>query len=383
MDEIPSFLKDNQKIYEEYFDKDFTKSLIENVVAPLNDYYFRTRMIGFDTLPERNNPDRPLIFISNHSGMAFPWDAMVFVGSYYLKCGFSFKNNMRALAAPMLSASNLMCPYMIPNFWKRVGGIDATLENFETMMHQKDSNILIYPEGVPGIGKGFNRRYQLQKFSTSFLRMSIKYKTDIIVVSTVNAEYINPYSYNNHTINKLVQKMGLPFLPLGLLTLFIPLQPWFFYIGLPANLTYVMGPRIKPYEMLDKPLEKIRKPELRELRDKVLSIFQEHLDESVETYGQKPFEFKRYFLLSLKNLNKIPLVSPSGWPILFMEFLRQYKKKKEQLKFKVGFGSFLKGILFNPFSLFYYIPLLGLIPLIWKGYRDNNIKELRERKRHL
>ncbi|MBK8396424.1 MAG: 1-acyl-sn-glycerol-3-phosphate acyltransferase [Leptospiraceae bacterium] len=77
-------------------------------------------------------------------------------------------------------------------FWKRVGGVDATLDNFDSMMKLKESNVLIFPEGIAGIGKGFDKRYQLQQFSSSFIRMAIKYKTDIIPVSVVNGEYINP-----------------------------------------------------------------------------------------------------------------------------------------------------------------------------------------------
>ena len=93
-------------------------------------------------------------------------------------------------------------------------------EDAMVSMQYNDSNILIYPEGVPGIGKGFNNKYQLQRFSTSFIRMAIKYKTDIIPISTINAEYINPWSYNIGWITKLVNKIGMPFFKLkfGLMT---------------------------------------------------------------------------------------------------------------------------------------------------------------------
>jgi hypothetical protein len=114
-----------------------------------------------------------------------------------------------------------MNPFTIPNLWKRVGGIDATFLNFETMMYYKDHNILVYPEGVPGIGKGFDKKYQLQEFKTSFLRMSVKYKTDIIGISTINGEYINPWAYSSKFINRMMNKIGIPFLPLGFITPFI------------------------------------------------------------------------------------------------------------------------------------------------------------------
>ena len=106
--------------------------------------------------------------------------------------------------------------------------------DFETMMLQNEHNLLIYPEGVPGIGKGFNKRYQLQRFSSSFITMSIKYRTDIVPILTVNGEFINPYAYRSQVLNNLVNKIGVPFLPVGLVSLLIPFQPWIFYMGFPA-----------------------------------------------------------------------------------------------------------------------------------------------------
>ena len=372
---IPDFIKENQKIFNEHFDPKFADSLLRNVISVLDQYYFRTKYIGPDNLPNRNNPNHPLIYISNHSGMAFPWDAIIMVAKMFHINKNSFLNAVRALSAPMLSASRLMNPFMIENFWWKVGCIDATMENFETMMHQKKWNVLLYPEGVPGIAKGFNKRYQLQQFSTSFLRMSIKYQTDVAFIATVNAEYINPYSYNSKFMNKLIQKVGVPFIPMSVLTPLIALQPWFFYFGFPANLTYVMGPQIQPYKMLPKPIEKIRKPELRELRDEVQRQFQVFLNENVEKYGKKPFQAKEYLTISVKNWNKVPYASPSGWPVLFSEFNRQYKKDKDNIQLPIGFWAYIKAFFKNPFTLFYYIPILGLIPLLIKGYTNLRDKQ--------
>lgn len=379
---IPDFIKDNQKIYYEYFDPDFADAILRNVISVLDEYYFRTKFIAPEKLHERNNPDRPLIYAGNHSGMAFPWDAIIFVANLYKKNANSFKNAVRALSAPMLSASALMSPFLIENFWKRVGCIDATMENFETMMHQKDWNVLIYPEGVPGIAKGFNNRYKLQQFSTSFLRMSIKYQTDIVFVATVNGEYINPYSYNSRALDKIVQYAGIPFIPVSALTPFIIFQPWLFYFGFPANLTYVVGPRIKPYEMLPKPLEKIRKPELRELRDEVQRQFQVFLDDSVAKYGQDPFDGMEYLKTNLKNLNKVPYISPSGWPVLFAEFDRKYKKEGKNMKLPIGFWDYIKAAFKNPMAASFYLPILGLIPILMKGYKGNHLDDLKKKHEH-
>ena len=193
--ELLQLVAANKKIYWEHYDPVFLRNLIDQVMAVVDETYFRSRFVGFSELPQRNNPKRPLIYAGNHTGMSFPWDAMIFVGGFFKKHGYDTSKSLRALTAPMLSKTALMNPFLMKDVWKKAGGIDANTLNFETMMEYQDSDLLIYPEGVPGIGKGFNKRYQLQRFSTSFLRMSIKYKTDIIPFATINGEYINPYSY--------------------------------------------------------------------------------------------------------------------------------------------------------------------------------------------
>ncbi len=369
-DEVARLVEVNKTIYNEFFDPDFTISLLRSVLEVLDDGYFRSRFIGFEELPRRNNPDRPLIYAGNHSGMAFPWDAMIFGAGLMRLANFELKNSVRPLTAPMLSESNLMNPFMLPDFWKRAGGIDARMLNFETMMHYKDSNILVYPEGVPGIGKGFNKRYRLQRFYTSFVRMSLKYRTDIIPVLTVNGEYINPYSYNLNFLNKIVNKVGIPFLPVGFMTLLIPLQPWLFYFGFPAKLTFVRGKRIKPYQMLDKPYEEITQEEVVELTGKIREQMQAELNEAVARYGRKPFEIKEYWVNSLRNWRKFPFFLPAAWPVLFSEYDRRYRKYGIlPEKFKLNLFSFFKMVLRNPFTIFFFIPILGWIPLLIRGLK--------------
>lgn len=365
--ELALLIEENKKIYTEYYDFSYLKSIINNICDFIDKYYFRSRFIGFENIPQRNNPDRPLIYASNHSGMAFPWDAMMFGAGLLKLNNYDTFNSVRGLAAPMLSQSPLMNPYLIHNLWKKAGGIDATTLNFETMMQYKGSNVLIYPEGVPGIGKGFNRRYHLQRFATSFIRMSLKYKTDIIPVSTVNAEYVNPYSYKSIRVNRIVNKIGIPFLPLGLSTLGIILQPWVFYCAFPAKLTYVMGKRIKPYEMTDKPFEEIEREDLVRIANTVKHQMQHELVEAVRKYGQNPYEVKDVLSITLKNLSKAFYFFPSGWPLLFLEHERLYKKSKgNPVNMRIRFFSFIKMIIRNPRVMVFYLPIIGWIPIIWR-----------------
>lgn len=355
----------------QHYEPEFSSQLVENVLEVIDNTYFRSKMIGFDELPERNNPDVPLIYAGNHSGMAFPWDAMVFGARMHKLVNFDVKKGIRPLSAPALSQSNLMNPYSIKDLWKRSGSLDATSLNFETLMKYSEADVLIYPEGVPGIGKGFNNKYKLQKFSTSFIRMSLKHKTDIIPVYTINAEYINPYSYSIKPIDRLVQMIGIPYLPITLLLPFLLIFPWMFYFGFPAKLTYVRGKRLSPYKWLDKPFEEITREELQELRNRVMREMQAEMDVAVEQHGKKPFQWKEFWAKAKENKRFFPYNFPWGWPAVFLEFQRRWVAQGKKGKLYIDFSKFslLKAIARNPILIAYFLPILGWVPIFYFGLK--------------
>ncbi|MGF1533219.1 MAG: 1-acyl-sn-glycerol-3-phosphate acyltransferase [Bernardetiaceae bacterium] len=366
-DDLLRQIEQNKHLLTKDFDKKYALSLIANILDRLDQEYFRARMVGFDETPERNNPERPLIYIGNHSGMAFPWDAMIFGAIFNRRYDYGV-DAIRPIIAPLLTKTTLMNPFQLINIWKRSGAVDATTLNFETLMHMTDQNILIYPEGVPGIGKGFNHKYELQRFATSFVRMSIKYRTDIFPVYTINAEYINPGSYKIEWINKLVQKIGIPFLPISWIIPCIFLQPWIFYFAFPAQLTYVRGKRIKPYEMTDKPFEDLTRDDFERITNQIRAQMQAELDGYVQEYGQKPYRWGELFKAWGKAWKRFPFFLPAAWPIEFHEFDRRYRKYGEVKDMKMNLWTLIPAILKNPFVISFYIPLLGLIPFILRGY---------------
>jgi 1-acyl-sn-glycerol-3-phosphate acyltransferase len=369
-------IEENQKALNQHFDPAYSKSVVKNVIGPINDRYFKCEFVGFDQLPQRNNPKRPLLYVSNHSGMAFPWDGMVFSSIMLKRENYNFRKAVRTLAAPVLSQSNLMNPFIIENFWKINGAIDARFKNFAIMMRQRDFNILIYPEGVAGIGKGFNRKYQLQRFATSFVRMALKYRTDIIPFATVNGEYINPYVYSWPWLNKLSQKIGIPYIPMGLHTILLLLFPWMFYFALPARLTYVLGKRIKPYELVDKPFEELTEDDIKNVRDQVKHQMQEELNQAVKKFGNKKYSSGKIVGNSIRNMLTLNYYCPSGWPLLFHEHHRLYTKHQgQEFTMNISFWSGLKYLIRNPLTLAFYIPVLGWIPLLIKGYGGHRIQK--------
>lgn len=362
---------ENNKFIYEHFDENYVVNMNNAIFKIMEESYFRPVFIGFDEMPERNNPKHPVILASNHSGMAFPWDGMVFGAAMYRRYDYNPHKIFRAMVAPRLSGVPAMHPYFMKGAWKAAGGVDATFLNFETMMHYPNGHLLIYPEGVPGIGKGFNRKYQLQRFATSFIRMSLKYKTDILPYSTVNAEWVVPFVYSFESVNKQFRKIGVPFMAIGVLTLFV-IFPWAFYLALPANMHFVRGTRISPWQWTDKPYEELTQQEIIEITEKVKAQMQNDLNAAVEKYGKRPYNIKTLLQKMWQHRRYFPYNLPFFWPMLFHEFERQWTKErkfetKEPVEIPTGWGTFIRLIWRNPIILAYFIPIIGWFILIKHG----------------
>lgn len=357
---------------DQYYDPEYTASICRNVLDFLDKYYFRARLIGFDTLPHTETKEAPLIYAGNHSGMAFPWDALVFASSLYRMQGYSEKHPVRALIAPALSRMRVMHPFFIDNFWHRIGGVDATLRNFDALTNRPHQAVVIYPEGIAGIGKGFDHRYQLQRFSNSMIRMALKYHTDIVPVLTVNGEYINPYGYRVEMLNRIVQKIGLPFLPVGPLTTLVSLLPWSFYFGMPAKLTYVMGSRIRLRELTEESYDRISQKEMNRLHGVVQDHFQKELNKAVEEHGRDPYALEELAELWWENRDKLAYILPTGWPLLFNEHERRFLEESDKKKIRMEHSneSYAVAMLRNPEVMTYHIPGFGWPALLSrKGIR--------------
>jgi 1-acyl-sn-glycerol-3-phosphate acyltransferase len=271
------------------------------VTRRLAQHYFRASFI--EQQPEIMAADEPVIFAANHSGMNFPWDC--FVLFEHLRRTQEGRRDIRPISAPMLLNQRLLSPFAIPCTWNYFTA-PATMENLEKLVRGGGS-VLINPEGVAGIGKGFNRRYELQRFSSSYIRMSLKYGRPIVPVSVVNGEYLNPLAYSFRWINRLANKIGLPFLPVGPTLLLCAIFPFVAYVALPARLRYVFGKAIRPEDLTSKNYEELTETEIRALNLKVKDLMQKHLDESVAEHG------RRRFALGPGLLALFPLT----WPFLF------------------------------------------------------------------
>ena len=348
------------------FDLRVSEAFTRQVMNLLNDVYFRTRLVGFDQWEERNNPDAPLIYVSNHSGMAMPWDAVAFVAMLFRKFDYEYDKTLRTLITPFFTRVGLLSIYQVPNILTRSGGIEATFKNFEAAMELREGHVLIYPEGLGGIGKGFDKRYNLQRVSSSVVRMALKHRTDIVHFASVNGEYIHPFAYRSQTLNRVGKRLlGLPFLPLTILLPLILLQPWVFYMAFPANLTFVRKSRIAWQSLTETPPDDVTEAEIGVIRERLQTRLQGELDSAEETYGRAPFGWSSFWRQLRRHWRLFPLWLPLGWPLLFWEFERRCVREGNcGVDLRLSGMAAFRIIARQPWLLCYYLPIVGWIPIL-------------------
>jgi 1-acyl-sn-glycerol-3-phosphate acyltransferase len=108
-------------------------------------------------------------------------------------------------------------------FLNRIGCVRACQENAERLL-QQDRVVAVFPEGIQGIGKLYQNRYQLQRFGRGgFIKLALKNRTPIIPTAVVGAEEIHPMLTK---VTWLAKYLGIPFVPVT------PTFPWLGPLGL-------------------------------------------------------------------------------------------------------------------------------------------------------
>ncbi|MBU0506035.1 1-acyl-sn-glycerol-3-phosphate acyltransferase, partial [bacterium] len=111
---------------------------------------------------------------------------------------------------------------ILGTFMYRTGAIRACQENAERLL-KKEHLVIVFPEGVKGIGKHYNKRYQLQRFGRGgFIKLCMQTKSPLIPVGIVGAEEIHPIIYKS---NILAKTLHIPYLPIT------PTFPWLGLLG--------------------------------------------------------------------------------------------------------------------------------------------------------
>jgi hypothetical protein len=288
----------------------------------------------------------------------------------------------RSVYTPQLAAVWWMRLYGLDNFWRRGGGVDMTFGNYDRLLERGDK-VIYYPEGVPGIGKGFLKRYQLQHFHSSFVALAAKHRAPVYPVAVVNAEWVNPTSVTFEWLNAVFRKaVGLPFFPIP--TVFAAaLFPFVFYLAFPCRMVFVVGDPVDVRALLreegETDLEHPERDAVLRVAERMRRLAQERLDAAVAAHGAKPYDVRGLFQEMKKLKGRIWSRTPLGWPYAYLRHDRDHHRPPAR--------SALHAFLRDWDILFFYLPLgwlgIALARMLRKppcGYRGLTKRERIERE---
>jgi 1-acyl-sn-glycerol-3-phosphate acyltransferase len=324
----------------------YMRDFAEKVYVPILDHWFRPKLIGAEKLPDRG----PLILAANHSGNAFPHDAVVLDATLWRNDGLDPAKKLRTSFEKELTQVWWMRPFGLDNWWRRCGGVDMSFDNLDRQL-ARGHRVLYFPEGVPGIGKGFNRRYRLQRFSTSFVLIAARRKVPVIPVYLVNAEWVHPFGYTFPPLDRLMQRVfTVPFLPLpvGLLAVIFP---WMWYLSFPSQMTFVVGHPIDVAAMAREEgvdLTVRDREGLSRVAKRVRGLMQAELNVQVKAHGRRPWDLRSLARELWKARGHMLRCTPLGWPVAFVTQERNLRRSPAR--------SRLHALLRDWDLLFFYLP---------------------------
>jgi 1-acyl-sn-glycerol-3-phosphate acyltransferase len=159
-------------------------------------HYFRVRSSGLGHVPRQG----AAILAANHSGM-LPIDAAMVVTDVVL--------GTRPPRVPR-AIGDVFIPLMpfIGTAFARTGMVIGSRANVRHLLETGEL-VLVFPEGVPGIAKGFSNRYQLADWRVGHAELALRYHVPVIPVAVVGAEEAWPQ------IGRIdrFHWFGAPFLP--------------------------------------------------------------------------------------------------------------------------------------------------------------------------
>lgn len=229
-------------------------SLGTGIAGPLYRRWFRVTSRGAEHIPKRG----PAILAGNHSGTV-PTDAMM------LWMDVIENTDPPRVARPVADHFVPMLPY-VGTLFARAGMVGGSRGNARKLLENGDI-LMIFPEGVPGIGKPYRDRYQLQEWRVGHAELAIRHRAPVVPVAIIGAEEQMPQVARIEGISAF----GIPYLPITLSPLPLPVRYRFLY-GPPIPLHRDHAP-----EEADDP--QVVEAAARRVRDAVDALLQEGLRE--------------------------------------------------------------------------------------------------------
>lgn len=167
------------------------------LMKPFYEKYFRVEAFGLENIPAQGR----LLVIGNHSGQ-LPVDGSL--------VGYAMATNPHAPRSPRVMIERWFpgMPF-VGNLANELGGVVGDPENCAKMLRSEEA-IIVFPEGVRGAGKTWDKRYKLQRFGLGFMHLAITENTPILPVGIVGCEETMPTPFH---LNNLARLMGMPYWP--------------------------------------------------------------------------------------------------------------------------------------------------------------------------
>ena len=162
---------------------------------PGYEWYFRVESHGAENIPATG----PGILASNHSGTLPVDGAMLWVDVLR-------QTNPPRCSRPLADYFVQSMP-IISTLFARCGVVGGSRGNAQALLESGEL-LMIFPEGVPGIGKPFSERYQLQHWTKGHCELAIRHGAPVIPVGIVGAEEQMPQ------IARIPIKGPIPYLPI-------------------------------------------------------------------------------------------------------------------------------------------------------------------------
>jgi 1-acyl-sn-glycerol-3-phosphate acyltransferase len=182
-------------------------ALSVGLVRPWYEKYFRVRSYGVENIPERG----ACILAANHSG-TLPIDGAMLWADVVRKADPT--RVPRAVADHFVAA----LPY-VSTLFARAGVVGGSRGNVRRLL-QDGELLMIFPEGVPGITKTFDKRYQLQAWRVGHAELAIRHGAKVVPVGIVGPEEQMPAI----AVIRGVKILGFPVLPIVLTPFPLPVR---------------------------------------------------------------------------------------------------------------------------------------------------------------
>lgn len=193
-----------------------------NLTAGFYDRWFRVESSGLENIPRKG----AAIIAANHSG-TLPLDALMIWADIVRKTD--------PVRVPRVVADHFvgMLPWVGAVF-TRAGAVGGSRGNFHALLDAGEL-IGVFPEGVPGIGKPFSERYQLQHWREGHAELAIRHQVPVIPTAVIGAEEQMPQ------LGRIdIHPFGIPYLPIMTSLFPLPVKYRILYgepIDIPAQFT--------------------------------------------------------------------------------------------------------------------------------------------------